>query len=483
MTRQIRYILITVGVLVVLVLALLLVKYLPSAGTKKSASGSSSASSAADITLTKIDTSKIKMVQVTNAKGTFTIRKNGSNYAVDELGNAPVSQASVENLVEEVASLSASQKVASDSSNLDQYGLKTPKSTVNIETTDGKTTTITTGGSSPIGNGVYAMLKGDSNVYLVTSTFGDDVTQAANKLIDLVITSIENTNFGKVTKIAFGGAANPNPVQLAIDPDAASTYSATTDSSGNVQPPAYTITSPGNYASNSENLTTLLNGLSSFSASDFVTSDMSDQTLEKYGLKNPAYTISYTYNGKENTVSFSQPTDVNGSSYLYVRTSDKNVIYDVATSTVSFYKWGLSDLAASLVFTPPNIDDVKTVTVTAGSNTWIYGLNGAGDSLKVTEGSKTLNTSNFRNFYENLIGFTNAGVSSEGANGALQLKITFTYHNASKRPDVIEFHKIDDYKSEYVINGQANFYVKSTSVNQVIQYAQDIINGKSVPEP
>lgn len=499
MTKQIRYIIITICILAVLGVVLILIKFLPSGKTAKTAS-SSGTSSSSGISLIKVDKSNVATVHIANSNGAYTIRKGSTattssgtsiTWTVDEYSSSPLSQSAISNIVDETTTLTASLLVTQSSSDIGQYGLATPKATVELKTTDGKTYAFFVGNATPTKDGYYAMMKGENSVYIISTTDGDDFTAASSKLIDLSLVTLDQAKLTTLTDITFGGSARTAPIKLAIDTTSVSSYSATTDSSGNVMAPAFRITSPGSYSANTTCMNTIVNALVALSASDIVSMDTTDKTLTQYGLKNPAYTFTFSYDKKSYTLSFGNTFTKDSSEYIYMTISGKNIIYDIPTSTVAFYKYQLADVGPSLLYTAANIDTVKTITVTVGANTWKYSLSGTGDALKVTADSKTLKTDQFRNFYQQLIAMSPQGTATAGSNSTVLCRITFEFREGNKSdvielktlPDANDASKTDEYRALCSVNGNANFYVKKSMVDSYAKYAQDIIDGKTIPTP
>ena len=171
----------------------------------------------------------------------------------------------------------------------------------------------------------------------------------------------------------------------------------------------------------------------------------------------------------------------------------KNIVYDIPTSSVSYYNYQLMDyVSGELIYTTPQIDTLKTVTVTDGTNTWKYDLSGTSDALKVNSGSKTINTAQFRNYYQQICYVEPSGTATRTNDSKLLCRITFESRVASVSNEVVEFmtlpdatnpSAIDVYRAACVVNGNSDFYVKRSQVVSILQYSQDIVDGKTIPLP
>ena len=480
MSSQIKKIIAGVCVVAVLVASMLLIRFLPSKKGATTGSGSgTSSSTSSGISLTKNDENSISYVQVTNTAGQYTIRKTGDKtFTIDSLSGAPLNNSSLEQIVNDVATLSATQKVVENASDVSQYGLATPSATAVVGTTDNKTYTIKLGIETPQKDAYYLSKEGDSTVYLVDTQIGSDLTAAAVSFVDTTLASVDSSQLTKLTKISFAGAARQKAFEMDIDASSLSASASTSSDSV----PTYDIVKPNSYDSDPTHIQTLVGALEALSASSVVAIHPTDQQLADTGLKNPQYSVSYTFDGKDTTLLFGNTYADDSSSMVYAMVKGANVIYGVNTSSASFYNWELSDVTPSLLWTV-NIDTVKTIEVTAGSQSWSFALDGTGDDLKVTAGGKTLDTSNFRNYYQNIMTFYNQGMASKPQNAALRLRVTLNFRSASEKPKVLEFYTIDAYKAFYSINGSGDFYVKQSDVDNFIQITQDMSANKKVNAP
>ena len=484
MSGQIKKIIAGVCVAVILVASMLLIRFLPSKKGGSTSGGSAAASETASgtssgISIAKNDENSISYVQVTNTSGKYTIRRTGDKtFAVDSLGDAPLNSSSVEQVVNDVGTLSASQKVVENASDVSQYGLATPAATVVVGTTDNKSYTLKLGIASPQKDGYYLSKDGDPAVYLVELGIGTDLTTAAMSFVDVQMASVDSSQLTKLTKISFAGAARQKAFEMDIDPSSATASVST--SSGST--PTYNIVKPNSYNTDTTHIQTLTGALESLSASTVAAIHPTDQQLSDYGLKNPQYTTTYTFDGKDTTLLFGNTYADDSSSMVYAMVKGRNVVYGLQASSAGFYNWELSDVTPSLLWTV-NIDTIKSIDVTAGSKSWTFNLDGTGDNLKVTYGDKTLTTDNFRNYYQSIMTFYNQGMADKPKNAEMRLRITLNYRTAALKPKVLEFYTIDAYKAFYSIDGTGNFYVKQSTIDDFIKTSQDMADNKKVDAP
>lgn len=475
MKKQLRNIVISACVIVVLGAALLVVSLLVK--PKKAASSSSELgeSSSANITVFKTDSSKLASVQVTNKNGTYTIRRRqDGKYTVDGV-TAPLSQDFLQSAVGAVTDVTATGIVEKNAANLSEYGLASPAAEVTVN--GAQSATIEIGNATPAGDGCYIALKGGSTVYTGDSTLTSQFENEASGYVDTALLAVASADQNKISKVVFGGSARPQPVVLSQPASSSSSSSSSSDSSSSGSSAVFTMQSPRTYELNSDNLTTFENDLAGLSASSVLTLDVSNATLAKYGLAKPKYTLSVTYQGKTTTLDFGTPYASSGTTYLPVLVEGRAVIYSLDESSATFYNWQLIDLTSNLPFIM-DINKVKSLALTRGSQSYTFALSGDSDNLKVTCNGKTVSTDNFRQLYQAFLSVSVEGTASKPANVSPYATFTLTLKTGGATRMV--FLPTGARQSFWEINGQGDFYTLDSTIDTVMQAAQDLVAGKTV---
>lgn len=474
MKKQLRNIVISACVIVVLGVALLVVNLLVKPKKATSSSSQLGQSSSANIAVFKTDAAKLGSVQVTNKKGTYTIRRlQNGKYTVDGV-NAPLSQDFLQSAVNAATAVTATQLVEKNAANLSEYGLSSPAAEVTVN--GAQSATIEIGNSTPAGDGCYIALKGGNTVYVGDSTLTSQFENEASGYVDTALISIASADQNNISKLVFGGSARPQPVVLS-QPVSSSSSSSSSASSSSGSTAAFTMQSPRTYQLNSDNVTTLENDLAGLSASSVLTLDVSNASLAKYGLEKPKYTMSVTYKGKTTTLDFGTPYAASGSTYLPVLLEGRAVVYSLEESSATFYNWQLIDLTSSIPFIM-DINKVESLTVTRGSQSYTFALSGGSDNLKVTCNGKTMNTDNFRQLYQAFLSVSVEGTASKPANVSPYATFTLTLKTGGATKMV--FLPTGTRQSFWEINGQGDFYTLDSTIDTVMQAAQDLVAGKTV---
>lgn len=469
MSKQLRRIVVAVCVVGALLAATLLLYLLP--GGKSASSGSSSGSK---ISLLSLKSNDIQSMHVQNKSGSYTITRTGTDtYSIDALKEAPLNLTNLKTRLSAVAGLSATLEVAKNVTDLSAYGLDNPSATIGITTAAGKSYTIKIGNETPTSSGYYVLKPGTSDVYVSTSFSDYQFTGAATDYASTTVAAVSTS--ANITRYVLGGTARSKPITIDVTAEtssAGSTASASTTYS-------YAVTQPLKYDANDTNAGKITTGIQALSATEVADVDVSASTLAKYGLQNPAYTLTYTVDGKDTTISFGNVTT---NETVYVMISGKAAVYLVNTTAVEFYNYQLSDILSTLVYHHA-IDDLKTMTVEADGKSHTYTFSGSSDDLVVKEGDKKLSATNFTNFYQNVISVTSAGTADAPAAGT-QSALTFTYtYRDSSGKDTVTFLPMgnDQYFAE--VNGEGACYVAKSQISSLMQLADDVSAGKTVSAP
>lgn len=468
---------------------------------------SSSVSSSAEIQLISKQSSDVVSMKVTNQKGSYTIvpvttrnlasAASGSvssaapsssastattTYTVEELGGYPVDTSAATSVMQNGFSLSATKSIGTVS-DLSTFGLGNPQATVEVKFKDGSTFGYKIGNATATNESAYYMCgdKTDS-VYIVNVDAGllEPVTYFLDKEMISVKTaasasSSDSASSGdySFTRIALSGTAYPGGVVMEMKDG------------------ALAIVSPDEYEVDSDSLQTLETPLTSLTADGAVAYGPDAAALKKYGLDKPTAVAEYSVNKENHKLVVGAK---NGSQY-YVMADDKNVVYSVASDSIS----GLATqspyaLRSKLVFLP-NIKTVKTMTVTNGSKTTRMDItrkekasssSAASSSgsekdydYAVTVGGKKLDYENFRGMYENVISIALYDDKTVKPSGKPAASLEYGYFDKSGG-DVIQFYDAGDRRYTIVKNGKIFGTCTQTVLQSALQKVDDFAAGKKV---
>jgi hypothetical protein len=479
MKKQLRNLIISLCVIVLLVVGVVVWTKVVS---PKIASSSSSESSSSEQTIQvfKTDSAKITSLKIKNKNGELTLHQKDKTYSLDGIKTELLDTGNISGAFETAADIEATKLIEKSASDLSKYGLNKPLVTVDIVEGD-KTTTIYIGNTTPTGDGNYLCIKDNNDVYKVDGTVYTTFNYGELDYINKAICGVDDTDLCGITEMEFSGSARAFPIKLTEDMSAlpSSTANGNDITTSSNATPVYKMVEPYTYEVDAQKTTKIVQDLQDVSATGIISLDMSDTNLAKYGLKNPKYKFSATYNGKKMTLDFGTPFTEDDINCVPVVLEGTPVIFKIGESAVEFYNYGLKDLCSSLLFVQ-DIANIDTVTVTKGSESYNIKLTGTADNLSGTCGGTKLKEDNIRNWYASIVGITFEDEVAKPSTSSVYMKVYITYRNIKKDPTTMEFIPIDSRRSFWTIDGHGNFYVLNSTIDSMFSKTKDLAAGKDI---
>lgn len=379
-----------------------------------------------------------------------------------------------------------------DAEDFDKYGLSAEDAAAYfvLTTTDGKRYTVYIGDRIPSGGGYYARYEGRNAVYVLDTTIKDDLLAPVTALVRplLAYPSQMNSYYLMHTFILSKG----DDIVLAaeyLDPDARSDLAAMS---------VHRITAPAAYYAG-DGYNNVLTLFCNFSGSSVCAIDLDDETLARFGLDNPAYTL-YAVNTAvddkgnptslvENLLTFSEKqTDEDGSGFYYAASAGFGIIARVEEITLDFLSWNLEKWLSANVF-QINIANVASLAVRAEGIDEVFALSGddnASLSVKATVAGVAPEMKNFRQFWKTMLSITLEGAVdfSEEEITALTAQdncmLTLTATTRAGIVQEFKFYPYSDRRVFYTINGKGGFYVNRAMVDKVIADCTRVLSGEPI---
>ena len=422
----------------------------------------------------------LDFLQIQNETGSYTIRYLGdSQYTLEELENAPLNSSMLSSAASPAAAVVASSLVTETPGSLSDFGLESPRATFTARYTDGSEFVLELGDDAPGKNGIYGRVKGREAVYLLSSYTFANTLRDKFEFVDLTITEQPAGSESEVLpeRIALGGSLRPEEVVIERN-DGAS------DDEKNYGLNLYRISAPKARAVDSDSAVEALQALLSITAESAAAYQPDETELKEYGLDTPYSTADFTYlDAEEHTQRVSlSASAADGEGYVYLMREGVPVVYRVEAASLPWYNMTYGDFVATLQLLP-YIDTVKQVTVESSTGkTYVFDFEGEEDEIQFKSGGKVLDDKQFRQYYQSLIGmpseeYTEAEPPDESE--AL-LKITFTYRDASKKPDYIALLPGPTRRVFLSVNGEAEFYTRSSYLDTILSNSEKILAGETV---
>lgn len=471
-----------------------LVVVLQQTGKKEETASSAAASSAIQLVSKKSE--DVASMKVTNSKGEYTLipkkkaaassAASGSSsaaqeeteYTVQGLEDLPIDTSAASSVIQNGFSLVASKDLGTVSS-LGDYGLENPQATVDISFKDGSGYHYKIGKASATDQSAYYMCGTDSkNVYIVSVDGG--LLENREYFVSKSLTSIGTTDANGnstattlFTRMKLSGKNYPQNVVLSIkDQD-------------------MKITEPEQYDVDTNKVSAAETALSSLAADTVEAVKPDAAALAKFGLDQPVASVEFTADKKNYKLTAGAKKDGN----YYVMFNDVNVVYGIAASKVSAWaEMNLFEFRNKLIYLP-NIETVKSFTVTAGSTVNELNVTRAKDEKKSTQdkpaytykltgnGGKTLDyEKNYKHFYQTAISVQILEPADQVPEGKPELSFEYRYFDKNT-VDTIQFIKSADRRYTVLFNGKPFGIVTQDDIDTVKNSVGLLESGQTVPEP
>ena len=226
----------------------------------------------------------------------------------------------------------------------EKYGFASPQYTVNLDKTDGSSSTITAGDLLSTKTGVYARVSGDDKVYVADYSLYQRLSSRFESFLNRVIPNLERTD---VKEITFERkSTNDRWVAIPL-PDR---------TNGVLVEARYQVTYPMDREAN-DTMTLLLSSLLRLQIAQYV--PIAEEDMASYGLDDPEYTLDIVLNNGEE-IKLSLSMELGG--YYYGICSNNPYTFRVNPATLPGLNRSPYELFDSYVI-HGYLDDVSQVEV------------------------------------------------------------------------------------------------------------------------
>lgn len=450
----------------------------------------------------------VKSLSVQLENETFSFVDQDGELVVERYKDLPVNTYAVENLMSTVAGITATQKVGAVDNPAD-FGLDKPKAAVSATYHDDSSYAFELGGETPLKDGYYFRKTGETDVYIVDSSFGETVSAPSTAYIGLtlmsppVVKSDDSGGQAVLRDMALSGRVRekqPMAFQMTTTEDSNTSLSFYT----------YKFTTPYLRGMNS-NKSSSLSSFTSLSASEAAKAYPTKEDLAAYGLDKPysvaklnlavstlvddpdasstassgsetAQKTSY-YNVTPHTITVGDKTKED----LYpVLIDDVPVVYLVAASSIeSWVEVQYEDLVDNMLFLQ-DITTLKSVSLTLDGKETVFALahhpekEESADKLTVTAGGKTYDTEEFRTLYQVMMGISRAGTAPSKPTGTPDLILRVTPENSADKGILASFYAYSPSLYTCVLENGEYFQVKASHISWLKTQFENYLDGKPV---
>lgn len=415
------------------------------------------------VTVLDADAADVSSMKVQNAKDSYTlVKKAGSVYNIVGKEHLAADSSAILEAIKKLCDIETTKEMEIATDKLSDYGLDTPQATVELATKK-ETFALYLGIKAPSDDYYYARL-GDGKVFIM------EAEQAAVLLSDRyayyetdVSLYDSSADQQKISPVVFGGknatAMRMESTEAIVDEEDFS--------------PSYMMVSPIKHAFSNSAMEEILALLEALAAAEPVCDDIGDASLEKYGLKEPNYLLTFGNNGEEMTIEFGKTQD----SFIYLRRKGEGLIYKVQSSYAEVLGRNLAGLCDVISYMQ-DVDNVSGMKVSGMGKTYTIDMTGKRSELQVRVNGKDVNANLFADFYAHLIGII-VTEEAEKPRGDDPL-VTVEVQLEDGGTDVLKYYAVNEMKCFFEVNGSGIFNVSRLSVEKILENAQNLYDGKEI---
>lgn len=471
MKRQLKTLLIAVGAVALLVGAVLLLQII---ANHKRENEDNSSTETQQYTVIEESYSGINRIDVKNENDEYTIlRVETDEFSIAEFEGYPQSKSNYTLVAGGLASF-ISEDIVKSPQDLSIYGLEVPKATVKAYFDNGKEYTVYVGAAAEYSSskGYYAMLEGNSDVYVLDSSTAELLICPKINYISLVLSNSSSENLiEEVESAQFSGTATI-PFSLRKEK---LTYDGTNYSD------SLKLNVPYDIYVNEDKAEAVLSSMFNTFAGGVVKLGPTDEELEKYGFNNPSVSLSIKYGDDETLQMMLGGKDGNGN--YYIMNNEYDVVYLISEGNVS--NWSQIKPADIMASTPvmPSIYLVKEMLISYGGETYNFKITSdpADTSyISIKLNGEAVDTDNFKKFYAKAISYVATDTTLESVTTEKELEITYVYKDSASESETVAFYSIGARKYQVVKNGKSSFITNYNGVKDIEEALGKLLAGESI---
>ncbi|MBR5313992.1 MAG: DUF4340 domain-containing protein [Clostridia bacterium] len=446
----------------------------------------------------QVERENIQSIEVQNSYGgyTFFYDKDKKDFFIKDYLDAPYSKEMFATLITATGFPTTMRRVTTKTENFSEYGLDEkdiPASYV-LKTRDGITHKVYIGKMIPTGAGFYARYDGRDAVYIVESSISQTVLSPVTNLISaMLFLPTTQSNYFAVKDFIIAKDGKPF-IKLNTETETKK------DENGNEYEDfiEYKMIFPAEY-SVSDNYDTLLQGFMECNGEYVVAMGkdgemISDDVLEKYNLKEPAYEILFSHGGINNDILISEKTE-DGIYYAYSLMF--NIICAMSEETFAFLEWDLLNFINKplLDLSIEEITSIRVVSNDFDETFQLYFSEGSNQTNPVTGAVSTIkdlkvkmkstgeyvkSPQDFRYFYMGILTTNLVTYADVEDQTGLELLAKVTVVTSKGKIMEFGFYPYHTRRCFFTLNGTGEFYVLKDGVQKIVNDAIRITKGEPV---
>ncbi len=448
--------------------------------------GTSSYTDLLGITLVDLKDSEVEKIELKNKNDAFTVfsKQEATSsstssattttvWQVEGIDPTLTTSGSILSFVGDCTKIEAIRKMNSTSG---EFGFADPTAVLKVTCTDSsKSYTLTVGKTSADSTGYYAKL-GDDAVYIINESYVTPLTgkstEFANTKVFSALTASKAPEYftdGELLRfdyITLSGKNFAKPIRLETNPE-------------NVLGLSYLVTQPVLRGANDDPVKTLLATFTQdLTASGMFAYTLTPALKTQYGLDTPAVVMQAKIGDFEIKISVGNLVE----DYYAILLDGVNAVYKVSADALPFVTaTERTYLNARFYF--EGIDTLSSIQFTGGGKEFTFNPSfNEEDELTVLHEGQKKSPNIFKVFYRNVLAMGVQEFTSDAAGGDVVLTIKTKFNNG-KADSTVTFTEHSNRMCLVTVNGAVMGTIPKVRVTSILEYAQNLVDGKEVPEP
>lgn len=442
----------------------------------------------------QVERSSIQSVEVHNEFGSYTFYRDSSdNFQLKGYEGMQYDQELFASFVVSAGYPLAMMKITDNATaeQMAEYGLDAPQAYWILTTTTGEVYQVNVGDILVTAGGYYVALDGRDTVYILSTTLADTILQPVEKMITPLLTAgmAQNNYFNADNFMIWHG----EELYLRL---------ANVDESEKRNPDALVeckMTYPAPYIPNTDLYYEILYNFIALTGEETVKIGPSDEDLISYGLENPAFTISYTFEDYTFYI-FVSAAQEDGTYYAVSNLYGYQLVAKVSAEKLGFLDYSLFKWISEYPF-QAYVTSVQSMHVVSGDGKTdatfqlTHGTNSEGNptlEVDASSGGQTVHITNddvynFRQFYKTLLSIDlqeytpltdeeKAAITSDPS----KLLLKFSYTTLDGETTEYQFYQYSTRRAFVTINGSGEFYTYVDLMDKVISDTEKVLVGMDI---
>jgi len=440
----------------------------------------------------------VEGVEVQNEHGTIEVvvqtpadeeKGTAAVYTIKGYEDLPVENSVVGTLVNNIDNLTSTALIEEECTDFDTFGLESPKSTVEIKYSSGRSHKLYIGDVSPVSNQTYVRVDDSKKVFTVANGKMANYQNAPYDFITLtMLEKPEKDEYPKVESLRIS--------RDDIDYDIYMEYGKNSDVNNSGGGSAtHVLVEPTSALLTVEKSSLITNGMFGLKAESVKYAHFTDKELAETGLDKPFCTVVMKCEGgSEYTLYMSEPfKDEDGVQKAYAMFSDSKVIYTVTTEKAQWATVVPDDIVSRMMISN-YVWNISELTASNGKTTEKFSIAMRDSSVKTTEAKiedvivkkdgKEFDTERYRLFYAYLINLhaENLALDEPVPDGKPIATVTIR-DSFLDETTTYEFYEYSVMKSLVVINGESKFFCSMKNAQALADNISRISTGETYSEP